>query len=1836
MSEFAMTVESLRRHLPFLDKIIAHMRGAPFVKQFENMKNVIDCGKKLSPEQVQKIEAAISNLQKKINDSNSCSSSGSAKKNNKNKSNEMEVICLSSDDETTSNYLPYHKEHEVVEIKTKQQNLTNGTKQIPNNRVQEIVLKPERPDVEIITTIIQTNNITPDTDSQKIALKPERSDVETIIREVKLTTDHNGNSQHDNSYRTDHTAAKIKEEEPESDIDDWKTVYSGSSGQSAIKTFPDSNVTQNHSEDDEILRPASVKRKRRKISSSSEVSDIEKSKDKRKRRRIMQNSESSDDEMKSQKTSSTSSSRSKRNKSNSSSESEFYSAESAKSSEKSVKSKLSNEKLMNSLEGFREAIIVLSTNKQTTETSAIINLVKNSIPDLELTKLIMFLRQCCERGLLSLDKKGLSRNRSNERVLEDFVRLTLNPLNEKDQTSSDESSDSSESESMLDFSDDQDYQCYLNKNDNSLRRSKTAKKLRLKQRRRELDILREDIDKSFIKPSLLTLKPREHKKVDYNIDNKSSTSDDSDAFVNSIPKDKSESPKKKKHRGRRRISDSSSSKGNQNKNNESDESETGFKETLKAKKLEDLDSDRTTPDNLVGKPMEILKNENSEDNRSTPDIDLENDPRVVSFESNKNTLSDEDIDTECSSGETISPKIVLLPSDEDEHENNPVYHFITAEKITGCKVIINKLHIIHKPKPKPYKVHFVNGVWKINNENSTKQPEVSNLETNCQTVDVIKPIIVPVNVETASIDQPKLERPEVVKNIENENVETTTPFLNIKTSNEEKEDKADLKNMQTALDDNLFYDPILSESDEDFIDMKSYEKVLDNNLKTGTKDHDEKQETSMYDPISSESEDDALYIDTQAQTKDTEEENMNKANSNNQSGQDNNQHPVTKIEKVDNHPAQNKTTDTNVEEYITIEDSEEIVQESNIQERESPVGPRMPVTKIEKLDNHPAQNKTTDTNVEEFITIEDSEEIVPENNIQEKASPVKTRMPITPAKNPNSTIKEKLNKNSNTLTNAAKQSSTPNKDTVLQQTPQKNTTQHRVSPNNIKRKCSPMSKLLTANERKVLNLSYISCRGGYQFRCLNNCKYYNLREDAFKYHILSRHVMDKWAGFCNLCGKSFSKEIRPLIDEYDHMIKYHIKPEHEQRLSTKENIDLVDDDKNDDNDSHDSDCVVISQPLESTSDVPKPINDPKKEPEVAPNVQTNQNPSDKPIEQENAQDVGESKSSNHPELTQNEQSYSTDAAIDPNPQSNIQQVLQNIGSTCENAAVKQILRIKSLPGDKLSGRTNESSTSLHPMKVLDPEMTFEQLTELERARKTLKNALISEKQPSVPKSSSNYINPSMTLLPEGCVPQTTSEQEADLQAVIEENISRYDQVQQPFNRRAPIVPPFRQNKPINFRASIAPTMLPNSIILQTTTNALVTYTPSSGSFRGVNAINNIRMAQPLPNQNDQTSPLFMNQQAFVPNTIRRSLPNQSYQVRPTAAIAPSPKNSFNDIESGNPSNALISNSSEAQNSNTYGNTATIRPNYGRLVQRPPIHVPAPETINAIQNQIPSTSQYVVQGNVATMCSIVCKTRSMRPWLDIEDLKAKSVIEKCFDTNYMSKLYKCMLITCSFATDHSNDFRDHLTLHQKAVKNPKNSIFCCSYCTYNTQSVNDLVLHITRKYSQCKFYCSRCFYRTCSQYSAVQHTLIHKNVGTTKIYNIQSIQPTMEDQEFEKINLRELPILRCIGCPQIFHTYYQLKLHLRQCYTNSRVNCNKCNKNDSISNLEQHQTNCYGVYTYNCCYCLFGTQNIDLLSEHVVHVHMEKIPFYIERCDTSHLLTPLLKKAACVKKFAGRT
>ncbi|KAG5682310.1 hypothetical protein PVAND_011669 [Polypedilum vanderplanki] len=117
------------------------------------------------------------------------------------------------------------------------------------------------------------------------------------------------------------------------------------------------------------------------------------------------------------------------------------------------------------------------------------------------------------------------------------------------------------------------------------------------------------------------------------------------------------------------------------------------------------------------------------------------------------------------------------------------------------------------------------------------------------------------------------------------------------------------------------------------------------------------------------------------------------------------------------------------------------------------------------------------------------------------------------------------------------------------------------APQNIQKlhvpiKLSPVPKIISNSQKKISNIAFTKCRLGINYKCYaGSCSYNSNNEEQFTYHLQSRHVIEKWSGFCNICGKSFSN-IVPLIKEFEHMKDHHIIDEEKSnsKLSEKRSV----------------------------------------------------------------------------------------------------------------------------------------------------------------------------------------------------------------------------------------------------------------------------------------------------------------------------------------------------------------------------------------------------------------------------------------------------------------------------------------------------------------------------------------------------------------------------------------------------------------------------------------------------------------------------------------------------------
>lgn len=100
------------------------------------------------------------------------------------------------------------------------------------------------------------------------------------------------------------------------------------------------------------------------------------------------------------------------------------------------------------------------------------------------------------------------------------------------------------------------------------------------------------------------------------------------------------------------------------------------------------------------------------------------------------------------------------------------------------------------------------------------------------------------------------------------------------------------------------------------------------------------------------------------------------------------------------------------------------------------------------------------------------------------------------------------------------------------------------------------SKNVIKLEQLIYNLSFIECRGGVNLKCnCEKCIFETFDEQMFQYHIQTKHLLVKWSGSCKLCDGSVSN-FGSLLDEYNHMNNYHINGD--KSMTSKATVDSVD------------------------------------------------------------------------------------------------------------------------------------------------------------------------------------------------------------------------------------------------------------------------------------------------------------------------------------------------------------------------------------------------------------------------------------------------------------------------------------------------------------------------------------------------------------------------------------------------------------------------------------------------------------------------------------------------------
>ena len=164
---------------------------------------------------------------------------------------------------------------------------------------------------------------------------------------------------------------------------------------------------------------------------------------------------------------------------------------------------------------------------------------------------------------------------------------------------------------------------------------------------------------------------------------------------------------------------------------------------------------------------------------------------------------------------------------------------------------------------------------------------------------------------------------------------------------------------------------------------------------------------------------------------------------------------------------------------------------------------------------------------------------------------------------------------------------------------------------------------------------------------------------------------------------------------------------------------------------------------------------------------------------------------------------------------------------------------------------------------------------------------------------------------------------------------------------------------------------------------------------------------------------------------------------------------------------------------------------------------------------------------------VSNYRTPRPWINnsisYKPDKGATMLknQKC-----LAALYKCMGSTCSFFTSYRSVFEKHLLVHMEHQSEDQMNFLLCAYCTSSTTTIESLLIHISTFHGYDKYQCNYCFYRAYSDFHVFhQHqSLYHKNEEKVVIECLATPSRNInkEMQKVKKTINLFVPQVKCIG------------------------------------------------------------------------------------------------------------
>lgn len=159
-----------------------------------------------------------------------------------------------------------------------------------------------------------------------------------------------------------------------------------------------------------------------------------------------------------------------------------------------------------------------------------------------------------------------------------------------------------------------------------------------------------------------------------------------------------------------------------------------------------------------------------------------------------------------------------------------------------------------------------------------------------------------------------------------------------------------------------------------------------------------------------------------------------------------------------------------------------------------------------------------------------------------------------------------------------------------------------------------------------------------------------------------------------------------------------------------------------------------------------------------------------------------------------------------------------------------------------------------------------------------------------------------------------------------------------------------------------------------------------------------------------------------------------------------------------------------------------------------------------------------------------KTKSLKPWLDVDDCKAPVNVAKMLKEDCLVDMFKCMSKSCAFHSKDVESFRSHLLTHELQEVSDICNYGRCSYCSFSTVNITTLTKHIQTEHKFDRFACTKCFYRSIVVHHVTSHQMrFHEDDSKTVLDCVaERIDLNQETSEVMKSRPKFISPVKCFG------------------------------------------------------------------------------------------------------------